>query len=263
VDTLSKACVGETCWCGAPAVKKVGEEIMFDDPTPARHNLTAYVCAAHYAQMMGAAGAEQVGFTRQQAEARATSVAGEKIRRALQAQEEAEDARDTCECEGEGKWEHCGPCSVRFGQAIVLRRAALSGSDGVTEPFGYWVEQRYAEPVLLRKPAYIPEPSENRKVTPLYLSASTTEAPGEGAGWRTIESAPKDGTEVDLWGRVSGSSHKGYRAPECTWQVLADGPDWYTRGDKGWECLGAIGWEPTHWMPLPAAPRLASQEQSA
>lgn len=38
------------------------------------------------------------------------------------------------------------------------------------EPFGYWVEQKYAEPALLRKPSYIPEPSELRTVTPLYAS---------------------------------------------------------------------------------------------
>jgi hypothetical protein len=42
----------------------------------------------------------------------------------------------------------------------------------VREPFGYWVEQRHAEPVLLRKPAYIPEPNDNRSVTPLYASPS-------------------------------------------------------------------------------------------
>ena len=58
----SRACVGEKCWCGAAAAKKIGEEILFDDPMPTRHNLTAYVCASHYAQMMGRAGAEQVGL---------------------------------------------------------------------------------------------------------------------------------------------------------------------------------------------------------
>lgn len=57
----SKACIGEKCWCGAPAAKKVGEEILFDDPIPTRHNLTTYVCAAHYAQMMGLLGAKQIG----------------------------------------------------------------------------------------------------------------------------------------------------------------------------------------------------------
>jgi hypothetical protein len=58
----SKTCIGECCWCGAPAAKKVGEEIPFDDPNPNRHNLTSYVCAEHYAQLMGPLGAKQVGL---------------------------------------------------------------------------------------------------------------------------------------------------------------------------------------------------------
>lgn len=62
-DKISAACVGERCHCGEPAVKKVGEEIMFDDVMPDRHNLTAYVCAKHYAELMGPAGARQVGFS--------------------------------------------------------------------------------------------------------------------------------------------------------------------------------------------------------
>jgi hypothetical protein len=59
---VSAACHGEICWCGAPAVKKVGEEILFDDPMPARHNLTCYICGPHYAQLMGPLGAKQVGM---------------------------------------------------------------------------------------------------------------------------------------------------------------------------------------------------------
>ena len=57
---VSATCQGERCRCGAPAVKKVGEEIAFDDPNPQRHNLTAYVCAHHYAELMGPLGAAQV-----------------------------------------------------------------------------------------------------------------------------------------------------------------------------------------------------------
>jgi hypothetical protein len=45
-----------------------------------------------------------------------------------------------------------------------------------SEPFGYWIEQKYAEPVLLRKPAYIPEPSELRTVTPLYAATPASDA---------------------------------------------------------------------------------------
>jgi hypothetical protein len=58
----SRACIGEKCWCGAAAVKKVGEEILFDDPNPARHNLTSYICARHYAELMGPLGAKQVAL---------------------------------------------------------------------------------------------------------------------------------------------------------------------------------------------------------
>lgn len=58
----SAACVGERCFCGKPAVKKVGEEMLFDEPNPSRHNLTAYVCAEHYSQIMGPLGAHQVGY---------------------------------------------------------------------------------------------------------------------------------------------------------------------------------------------------------
>jgi hypothetical protein len=39
--------------CGAPATHKVGEEIPWDDPVPDRHNLTAYVCCAHFRLILG------------------------------------------------------------------------------------------------------------------------------------------------------------------------------------------------------------------
>jgi len=72
-------------------------------------------------------------------------------------------------------------------------------------------------------------------------------------GWQGIETAPKDGTEVDLWVHVlHGGSPR--RVPDCAWKHLADGPDWYTRGDRGWEALGAIWLYPSNWMPLPATP---------
>lgn len=111
------------------------------------------------------------------------------MREALQAAEEAEDAREQCpECQGAGQWEHCGSCSERFGRAIVLRRNALAcapaaGVEG-EEPFGYWVEQKHADPVLLRKPAYIPEPSDLRTVTPLYAAPAQPAMP-EGGGEAT------------------------------------------------------------------------------
>lgn len=55
---VSATCQGEKCRvCGAPAHHKVSEEIPGDDPGPARHNLTAYVCCAHFIEIMGPAAA--------------------------------------------------------------------------------------------------------------------------------------------------------------------------------------------------------------
>lgn len=47
----SKYCQGEKCRCGSDAVAKVGEEIFDDDPNPIRHNLTAYICQAHFEEL--------------------------------------------------------------------------------------------------------------------------------------------------------------------------------------------------------------------
>lgn len=57
----SASCKGEKCrLCGEPAAAKVGEEIMWDDPATNRHNLTAYVCEAHFRQIFGNGGVDMV-----------------------------------------------------------------------------------------------------------------------------------------------------------------------------------------------------------
>lgn len=51
---VSASCGGEKCRiCGLPSTHKVGEEIPHDDPLPDRHNLTAYVCCAHFVEIVG------------------------------------------------------------------------------------------------------------------------------------------------------------------------------------------------------------------
>lgn len=60
----SASCEGERCRCGEPAYAKVGEQIMHDDPYKARHNLTAYICEAHYRELMGGRGVEIVAHFR-------------------------------------------------------------------------------------------------------------------------------------------------------------------------------------------------------
>lgn len=62
--------------------------------------------------------------------------------------------------------------------------------------------------------------------------------------WQPIETAPKDGTCVDIW---TGSR----REPDCRWHVVYG---WVTDlsddGQPGPFCVDA-----THWMPLPEAPK--------
>lgn len=49
VEFVSKSCEGEKCMvCHQPATKKIGEEHMPDDPLPAGHNLTGYLCTRHF-----------------------------------------------------------------------------------------------------------------------------------------------------------------------------------------------------------------------
>jgi hypothetical protein len=68
-------------------------------------------------------------------------------------------------------------------------------------------------------------------------------------GWRTIESAPRDGTRVDLWDR------SGHRWTDAHWGVHywrhgmpAGEPSW------GRGTIDGPAPDPTHWMPLPAPP---------
>ena len=50
---VSKCCEGEKCHCGAPADHKVEEVVFDDDPYPARHPLTSYICDTHFCEVMG------------------------------------------------------------------------------------------------------------------------------------------------------------------------------------------------------------------
>jgi hypothetical protein len=63
---------------------------------------------------------------------------------------------------------------------VEIVSAALTPPADGGEPFGYWVEQKHADPVLLRKPAYIPEPSQLRTVTPLFAASPSRPSPVAG-----------------------------------------------------------------------------------
>jgi hypothetical protein len=67
--------------------------------------------------------------------------------------------------------------------------------------------------------------------------------------WRPIETAPRDGTLIDIW-------CDGERLPDCCW-------DPHGFGNTGWQQKYAevpnffpINGTPTHWMPRPEAPRI-------
>ena len=75
-------------------------------------------------------------------------------------------------------------------------------------------------------------------------------------GWRTIESAPKDGTEFQAWCvRVD----HGQWEPRCRFNPKTEAFEIWGRIDydaDGWDVYPAF--EPTHWMPFPLPP-LASE----
>lgn len=89
---------------------------------------------------------------------------------------------DECEVEGQhfvveiqdrtpDQW----PYEQRDAIAAWNNRTPANGEQVERVPFGYWIEQKGAEPALLRKPAYIPEPSNLRTVTPLYTLPTPTQ----------------------------------------------------------------------------------------
>lgn len=71
-------------------------------------------------------------------------------------------------------------------------------------------------------------------------------------GWRPIETAPKDGTAVDLWG-------SGRRATDVAWGLIRD---WMGKEREGWQHGMPDDFEPTHWQPLPNPPLSARKGSS-
>lgn len=85
--------------------------------------------------------------------------------------------------------------------------------------------------------------------------------------WHPIETAPKDGTDVDLWVNQNGYF---FRIPDCFWgrsDWLADGWVYFKRdySETHRDCLANVEYDfgvgsVTHWMPLPDPPQFDTNQ---
>ena len=94
-----------------------------------------------------------------------------------------------------------------------------------------------------------------------------SEIKSDAHGWRPIETAPKDGTPVDLWRVLREPRTHGRNRITAMWSTAHQ--DWIWPSDlnivNNWPYDDGIGWvydgdfyadeeSFTHWMPLPPPP---------
>lgn len=81
---------------------------------------------------------------------------------------------------------------------------------------------------------------------------------GRGEGWQPIESAPIDGTIVDLWCRSPGINGGGFgRIPDCWCSV----GKWYRYDEQhGDDMCRTRVHNATHWMSRPDEPMTSHQQ---
>jgi hypothetical protein len=75
--------------------------------------------------------------------------------------------------------------------------------------------------------------------------------------WQPIETAPKDGSYVDLWGSCKdGETRWEGRFPDCHWGKLyaRDEDDWIDDNGMGMTVDADYGADLTHWMAVPDPP---------
>lgn len=80
--------------------------------------------------------------------------------------------------------------------------------------------------------------------------------------WRPIDTAPKDGTEIDVWEYCHDPAWRpddhgiksGMRVTNVKW---IDGA-WcnYSERDGGWGAVSNEHYTVSHWVPIPTAPGL-------
>lgn len=65
--------------------------------------------------------------------------------------------------------------------------------------------------------------------------------------WQPIETAPRDGTIVDLW----RPNYGGERLCAYRWEQLSEGNGFFSPVGSGY----CVVRDATHWMPLPEPPK--------
>lgn len=85
-------------------------------------------------------------------------------------------------------------------------------------------------------------------------------------GWRPIESAPKDGSTIDVWRDGTRETvYWGLPPHECGEMGQYCDSDWHSIKKPGWICstfgefVGGQYAPFTHWMPLPAGPAVGGE----
>ena len=87
-------------------------------------------------------------------------------------------------------------------------------------------------------------------LTPLIASDDGRAQAHEQAGWQPIETAPKDGTWVLVWGPL-----EAWSSVKAAWYAMNRRIGRaYWKMDGEWDDYELADNQPTHWMPLPDPP---------
>lgn len=86
----------------------------------------------------------------------------------------------------------------------------------------------------------------------------TVKVSGDAAEWQPIETAPRDGTEVDLW---CVEKNGKYAPRRLTNRRYGSMQNWVGEEVVSWNVGDPYrDWRPTHWMPLPATPAQSERD---
>jgi hypothetical protein len=103
--------------------------------------------------------------------------------------------------------------------------------------------------ILKREKAKHGAPQEHAMASDIWIIMNALEKMLD-RWWQPIESAPQDGSPVDLW---VPSTTGGHRRADCRWMMPQDGgfrrkgPQWCWYHDERAEWV-ELGEEPSHWM---------------